>query len=75
MLRCAALIGLVAGAGAWKRYDTDCEDFFLDGKENACADYISNVDVSLGAGSSCATLFCEVRAGVGLGEGGLGGVG
>merc|ERR1719502_1069174 len=39
--------------------ETVCEDTFLDGKENACNDYIANVDVSLGQGSSCSTLFCD----------------
>ena len=63
VLRCAALIGMAAGALAHPHTDdSECTDFFLDGKENACSDYISNVDVSLGQGSSCSTLFCEVGA-------------
>ena len=33
---------------------TECADTFLDGKENACSDYIANVDVSLGEVGGCA---------------------
>ena len=57
----AALIVMAAYSAAHPHTDdSECADFFLDGKENACSDYISNVDVSLGQGSSCSTLFCEV---------------
>ena len=31
----------------------ECVDTFLDGKENACSDYITNVDVSLGEVGRC----------------------